>query len=279
MSDDQTICSLVNERYSRASKATSEIRSIWEQCRLFYRGDQFITDNNGTWVAPNDAPDWRVRLVTNKLIPNVESAIATYLSSDPIITATAGTDEDSDRKAAEISEAIIYYLWDHLDIQNDKLKELLTWMKVCGDAFVHVKWDRTIGEDTVFDFEIDGEEPVEGKAGDLVVDILDPTSVSIEPGAIRLKDAAWLVVTQSMLRSDVERIYETELEDEESSDESYTKTDVYHASFLENHGTSKERVIVHIMYEKPNTKFPDGRITHSTVNQELRREDLLLNGE
>ena len=276
------VCSLVSERYSRSAKANTDMRMSWEQCRLFYRGDQFIVNGNGTWVAPTDVPEWRVRLVTNMLIPNVESAIATYMGSDPIIIATAGSDEESDRKSAEISESILYYLWDHLDLQGDKLKELLTWIKVVGDAFMHIKWDKTLGADIEINdetAEIPEEAVIGAKEGDLVVDVLDPASVSQEPGAIRLKDAAWVIVTQSMLRSDVERIYDTELEEEESEDETYSNTDVYHASFLENNDSSKERIIVHIMYEKPNREFPDGRVTHTTVNQELRIEPRLLNGE
>ena len=286
MSDEQDkndersqVCTLVRERYSRSSKATADIRSIWEQCRLFYRGDQFITNQGGAWRAPTDSPDWRVRLVTNKLIANVESAIATFLSSDPIITATAGTDEETDRKAAQISESIIYYLWQHLDIQDDKLKELLLWMKVCGDAFIHVKWDKTLGEQIIPDPMALSHEQENETAGDLVVDVLDPASVSVEPGAIRIKDAAWAIVTRSMLRSDVERIYDTDLDEEEGSEESYDDSDVYRASFLENQGSSKERVIVHIMYEKPCKKFPDGRVVHSTEDQELRVEGALLLGE
>ena len=290
---DQDLVTLVKSRYDKGAKAMNQVIAGWEESRLMYRGDQWLHPR-GTKFAPVSSPNWRVRLTVNKFIPIVESAIATYLKTQPIITASAGTDEDSDIKSAKVSELLLRYYWDELEFDGLNFDTAL-WMQVCGTAYQRVRWDPTKGRKRPVVRESEGleeeaeealpeeTEPGEDVAppeaqpelepvGQPVVDVISPFAMVIEPGAEKLENAFWCIVTEIMHRNDIEAKWGVRLPEAGATGSNEMHVPIYidrDASIVE-----KERVAVHSMYERPSPKHPNGRIVHCTRDTKLGVEEL-----
>src|SRR4030042_336158 len=114
-----------------------------EECRRFYASDQWLIWRNGRMIEAH-RPKHRVRITINKLIPAVESIRSTFLRVDPTITTEAATDQDSDRKAAEVSKKLLRYYWRTLKMKK-KLGEIVLNSCVDGNAWLRSRWDNQAG--------------------------------------------------------------------------------------------------------------------------------------
>jgi len=281
--DDEDLVSLVNERYDASARSMSSIIAAWEEARLFYRGDQWLKPM-GTRYAPSSSPAWRVRLTVNKFIPIVESAIASYLKTRPIILANAATDEDADIKSAKISELLLRYYYDEL-IFDDLNFDTVQWLAVLGSAFQRVRWDPTRGRKVPVmaespavlaagpgdvEAELPPEAPELVPVGQPVVDVISPFAMAVEPGAEKFESAAWCIVTEVMLRTDIETRWDVKVDAGGSSSGLHIPVYVDRDSKI----VDKERVAVHAMYERPCPKYPQGRLVWTTRHQKLAVEDL-----
>lgn len=287
---EQDLVALVKSRFDKGARAQNQPLAGWEECRLMYRGDQWLHPK-GTKFVPASTPNWRVRLTVNKFIPIVESAISTYLKTRPIITATAGTDEDADIKASKISELLLRYYFEELEFDELNFDTCL-WMNVTGTAYQRVRWDPTKGRrrpvvrETEENFpealegQEEGAEPEEEPepapemepVGQPSVDVISPFAMVIEPGAEKLENAFWCIVTEIMHRNDVESRWDVKLPEAASTGSNEMHVPIYidrDSSIVE-----KERVAVHSMYERPSPKHPNGRIVHATKDALLGEEEL-----
>lgn len=275
--DEKTLPQLVSERYEQSTRARQHIIDEMEYARLMYRGDQWLKYSNQKWI-PAPQPKYRVRLTINKLPPLVELCVSTFLRYKPIIIANPGTDEDEDRKTAKTSEMLLRYLWDYLEF-DEFLVRALTWVFVCGSCFLRTRWDPMKGKKIPV---MDQKDPTKVKeyvhAGSAAVDVISPFSMSIEPGAERLEDAAWCIITEMLRKDQVEQMFKLKkpLPHSTATDEA-----LQIPMLLERDAVTpvqEDRVALHCMYERPTKKHPLGRIVY-VANQTTLWEGELPNGE
>jgi hypothetical protein len=279
---------LVMERYGQASKSQLEVINEMEQCRLFYRGDQWLEYKNRRWSSAPPDEKWRVRLTVNKLPPLVELSIATFLRYRPIILANPGSDEDKDRQAAKVGQILLRYLWDYLKF-DELLIDALREVKVLNSSFLRTSWDPDKGRkipiyETTLEAGPEGimipiqSDVVSGykPEGSACVDVISPFSMSVEPGALKFDDAGWCITTE-LLRSDVlEKRYNAKIDAERPTMDEYAHIPMMlERDIMEN---VKDRAALHIMYERPTQKHPMGREVH-VVNRQVYDERPLPKGE
>lgn len=278
------LAGLVSSRYDSGSRAQRSVTSDAEECRLMYRGDQWIQYLYNKWRAAPRSEAWRVRLTINKMIPMVESLIATYLQNKPVITANAGSDEEEDRKSAKVSEKLLRYLWEELEM-NDTWAEGLLWSNVPGNAFVRVDWDATKGKKIpiyqTIQMPLNPEDPEAGSQeveiqtgeqpeGGPVMDVINQFSMTIEPGAEKFDDAAWVIVTEILRRDRVEEMFDLE----EPLPKGIESNNMHIPVLVDgNDADMEDRVALHTMYERPTRKHPDGRIAYVVGNKVLLKPD------
>jgi len=256
---DEELIHLVKERWGKCAKSMSQIVAGWEESRLFYRGDQWLQPR-GTKFVPTTSPSWRVRLTVNKFPSIVESKIASFLKNRPIILADSGSDEDSDIKAAKISELLLRYYDYELNFDQIRFDTML-WMCILGSGFMRVQWDPTKGR------KVADEEGNLVAVGQPCVDVISPFAMAIEPGAEKLEDAGWCIVTEIMLRTDIESRWGVKIPDSGDSGVSDMHIPIY--IDRESRIVEKERVAVHTMYERPTEEHPNGRIARCTKDTKL----------
>lgn len=276
------------ERYGQASKAQLEVINEMEQCRLFYRGDQWLHYRSRNWsVAPPDHK-WRVRLTVNKLPPLVELSIATFLRYRPIILCNPGSDEDVDRQAAKVGQILLRYYWDYLKF-DEMLIDALREVKVLNSSFLRTSWDPLKGRKIpiyktsmeagpggilvpIQTDEIEGYRP----EGSPCVDVISPFSMGVEPGALKFDDVAWCITTELLRKDIVEQRFNTTIDEERPTMDEYAHIPMMlERDIMEN---VKDRAALHIMYERPTQKHPMGRECY-VCNRKLLDERPLPNGE
>jgi hypothetical protein len=281
---------LVQDRYDAAAKNQEYKIGEWERARLFYRGDHWL-EGVGNRFRPASRPKWRSRITVNKLPPIVELSIANFLHNRPIAVGIPGSDDEEDRKAARLAEALTRYFWDYLDY-DDKLHELLTGMFVYGDYFARMSWDPGAGDKIQLSEPMlgpdgapivgpDGNEiriPTESKPeGQPKIDLIDPFSLGVEPGALRLEDAAWVTVTEILRKGELERRFKEKIPDEDVGNDQEAS---YIPAQIGRAGTQpqKDRVALKTMYERPTKKYERGRVVYAT-NSAILGEDELDGGK
>jgi hypothetical protein len=291
---NDTLLEKLHKRYTIGAKAQRGTIRQMEHCRLFYRGDQWLMTEADRWVAAPKKP-WKVRLTINVLPPAVEGNISVFLKAKPIIVATPATDDEDDIKAARVTEKLLRARWEQLGMEEEVI-EALTWKFTAGNAFLRVRWDDTKGRklaqyetetnqflnEETGDMEEQDEEVLTGyvREGATVLDCIDPFSLIVEPGARKIEDAAWVIVTEFMLKTEVERRFDKKVKDLKTEVDR-RDSETYTPQFLSDTGRSsdsKDRIPVYTMYERPTNKNPKGRITYATRSEILGKEPL-PNGE
>jgi hypothetical protein len=280
--DSKGLAELVNERYGIAARSQRQVIDEMEQARLFFRGDQWLKYQHMKW-RPAKNPNWRVRLTVNKLPPIVNLLISTFLRYKPIIIATPSTDEDQDRKTAKIAEMLLRHFWQALEF-HPMLKDLLTWVLVCGSGFVRTTWDPTKGKKIPQYLQIPGMDETgsitmqdtdqvisEEPEGFPCVDVISPFSMSVEPGALKFKDAGWCICTEILRRGALEKRFNKKIVESTTLDPS-----LHVPMLLDGDGPleSKDRVALFQMYERPTKKHENGQLVYCVGDQVLHKEDL-----
>jgi len=285
----ESTADMVMERYGLASKAQLEVFNEMEQCRLFYRGDQWLESRKGQgWSVASPDDKWRVRMTVNKLPPLVELSIATFLRYRPIILCNPGSDENVDRQAAKVGQILLRYYWDYLKF-DEMLIDALREVHVLNSSFLRTSWDPMKGKKipiykTIYEAGPGGLQiPIQTdeiesykNEGSPAVDVISPFSMSIEPGALRFEDCAWCITTE-LLRNDViEQRFNTKVDTEQPAMDEYA-----HIPMMLERGVMenvKDRAALHIYYERPTQKHENGRISY-VCNRKTLHEEPLPNGE
>lgn len=290
---------LIKDRYDQAAAAQEKVISGMEISRLFYRGDQWLLPANKSWQK---APEkkWKVRLTINKMPAAVEGNVSVFMRSKPIIVASARTDDEKDRNNALVSEKLLRSHFYDGDMEEEEI-DMLTWKFTTGNGFLYTYWDPTGGTQVpqyeTTEPEIDpltgaivkeGVQKLVGwqAQGETKTVSIDPFSIAIEPGATKLKDAAWVMITEFWRTSQIEEKFDIEVEAEQPSEGSTSRSmkevrSMYSPEFLENTGrstNSKDRKPVTTMFERPTPQNPLGRIVYAT-DDDILHEDVLPGGE
>ncbi len=201
----------------------------WLINMAFLLGEQWLSWSNTQWMMYRPpAPTWRIRLVINKIFPNVLdilSKLASKLAEKKVIPSKI---EDRSMETAKLCEKLLK----HLDRENEALLEnqkLTLWRIVYGLAYKDVGWDATRGQNitepkteerevpnvetglmenqTVLKLNAKTGEPEEYdfNLGEVITDIKNPFEVIWEPGVKRFRDSHRIMV---LYRKTVESVKE-----------------------------------------------------------------------
>ena len=274
MSVETDTVKLVSERYEAAARKQRAVIDEMEIARLMHRGDHWLT-RVGQRYVPAPEPKWRVRLVINKLPVLVELSIATFTRYRPTIIARPATDERVDIASAKISQKLLQHYWESLEMEL-LLNEALTWTFVCGNVFIRPRWDKSIGLNYIDTGETEEDSPVYEPEGDMAMDIIDPFSMSLDPGAKSFQGSKWFIVTEMMSVDDVENRFGKKVQPATAMEEAlHIPMLVEDTMNVEN----MEYVPVHQMYEKPTMEHKKGRLVHCTGSELLGEPEDLPKGE
>jgi hypothetical protein len=115
----------------------------WSKTLNFLAGEHWRTRWDGTsmsWNFERDIPEWRQQPVTNITYAVYRAAIAKLTKQKPTLEVVPPSGNSEDREAAELSEALLTYLW-RLQKMASKLPGFIGWILVTSYGYWRVGYD------------------------------------------------------------------------------------------------------------------------------------------
>lgn len=278
-----SVAAFVQGQWDSRDERRSNFERQWYTNIGNYLGYQYhvYNDYTGKMVLP-PAPSWRVRLICNRLMGVVRKTVAKAMRQRPIWTNIPATTDPEDREVSEVSSKLLQNLWRQLQM-NKRLVELFHWMGTTGNAFISAVWDPDAGEPLAIGFddlaELSEEYQTKEYAdvarrgvrlGDVRVDVHSPFEIDLDPQALRLEDARYLIHTKVRTRTYLRDRYGSKAGGiEGDGGESNSLTRFYEkriaalagpgsgSSLLES-DSQDEGVTTHCLWVRPNSALPKG---------------------
>ena len=290
------IISLVNERYDKSKNARQPFERQWFLNIAFKQGRQYVYyDTILNRLVEPEQPEWRVRIVINRIRPIINTAIAKLLKERPVLQVVPNTTDDDDISACEVGGAFLESSWRDLKIE-EKLHELVEWMMSCGKSFLKVYWNPYGGEyveqprlmevhEPIFD-PMTGQPTIDPETGepktktvfmdtgqvdafwtgDIVVEVVPAFEIFNDPSATTLDSSAWVIHAKWRPLDWIRNQYAKG--DKVAAESDSTGLD-YSAMLLSgirdkgasaNTSTAQEGAVVKEYWEWPNKVHPKGRL-------------------
>ena len=180
----------LTQRFKEAQDARYMVEMQWRLNLAWLVGRQYTTVNKGSRrLEEVPAPPWRVRYVSNRILPTWRMYLGRLAKSRPIPEAVPATGEEKDMLAAKLVDKLLKYVWLKEKLDKRKAIELYSWMLTCGSAFLVVWWDHDAGELVEMPEAVESEELIENpeaaiqRLGDIRVNVVPPFEVYPDPQA------------------------------------------------------------------------------------------------
>lgn len=284
----------------------------WALNREFYRGNQWAFWNKH-WPGggrlenePTDEGDkarYKVRLVSNQILPGVQHYVAQLTKNRPVINATPDSGSDRDLKAAQMGQALYEWWWVDMAL-GTKLQSALTHAAL-SQGYWHIAWDALAGKSFTFMLGPDGRPLLGGMwddeenldmyreelqragvdpktlqksvfVGDIAVKVLPGENVLLDPAAATFEDAQYAIVIQNMDPDEVRARYPKAAQIKELAPDAVPGDEAINLAGI-GQGFQDERPKsirrVYVLYMKPGPASPKGRIVHWIESPDMILED------
>jgi len=281
----------VKDKYSTGKKKYKlPYEKTWFINHAFIMGQHYISydDVSRTFIVPPAPPQHRRRAVINWPLAYFRRTKSKLAGGSPVMSVYPATPEAEDQDRAELATMLLDYEWDRLSIKA-KRQQLVGWALTAGTAFYHPYWDASAGPSA----EDETGEVV--RRGELGIEVVSPFEVVIDPFAVDMESARWVVWTKVRPISWVKERYKNTEElkpDTENSATLYERKmqDVIGVfGFMhwseDNFQTSSgdkakpDTILVHQYWERPSQKHPRGRLVVVAGNTVLLDRDNPYDGD
>lgn len=267
----------VTEDFERRREERRTIEQQWKLNVNYLMGNQYAE------IAPSGEIDeeqkdfyWQGRNVYNHIAPIVETRIAKLSRVRPTMSVRASGEDESDLKAAKMASALLSTTFSRLEM-SDVIYKATLWSETLGTSFYKVTWNYDGGK------KVGQNEKGAVYEGDVKVEALSP--FDIFPDSIfreDVDDQKSIIHARAMSVDDVAAVYGKRLEGGEVDVFSLGKNSGSQSFFTKRitGGTLKDSVVVIERYERPNEKYPNGRVVTVAAGEVLAVGELpYINGE
>jgi len=135
----------LNNMFSACRQARVPFERQWYMNMAFFFGKQYVVWAPGaagsvTRLYEPPAPQWRVRMVINKVRPNVRFELTKITKEQPQTYVIPGSTEEADVAAARAGEHIVEY--EMRELNYDRILRRATfWALICGTSFMKTYYD------------------------------------------------------------------------------------------------------------------------------------------
>ncbi len=250
---EQDLIAGVEEDFERRRKERLSLERQWELNMNFLQGNQYCGINSrGEIETDGKEFFWQSRGVFNHIAPIIDSRLAKFIRIQPQISVRPKSDDDKDVSNANVAEKLIENAF-KLNKFSEVAKKVISWSETCGTGFYKVVWDNLGGNALG---EMDEKQVFEGE-----VKILAVSPFEIFPDNIYnqdIDDCESIIHARAMGVNAVYEKYGVLVKGEKLSVFNLQKqTD---GQFSNAKETVDNSVIVIERYERPNNRFPQGRM-------------------
>lgn len=273
---DQEISGEVSRKFQHSKqKFKLPFERTWFVSNCFVLGQHYVSYNDvsQTYQVSPSVPEHRKRAVINWPLAFYRRTKSKLSAGRPILTVYPATSEQDDKNRAKLSNLLLDYLWERLDIQG-KRADLIGWMLKCGSAFYHPFWNPHLG--------VDIDEGI--KSGDIDVDIVSPLEIVVDPYATNMDNAQWTMRSRLRTLDWIKRAY-PKVAHQVQPDKEYSAT-LVERKFANvvgvfgftgtgqvqadsNARKGEEVALVHEYWERESAEFSKGRLLVTCGNTVL----------
>lgn len=122
----------------------------WQLCVNFLKGNQYCDVNDSGEIYEEEKKYfWQNRRTFNHIAAIVDMRCSKLSRIRPALTVRAASDDESDRRSAEIASAVLASAGDECDIDG-VINDATVWSETCGTAFYKIVWDSDAGATVAF---------------------------------------------------------------------------------------------------------------------------------
>lgn len=270
--EEELVEEVVND-FKRRQEERRAIERSWQLNVNFVNGNQYCDVNTlGEIERDNGGYFWQQKRVFNYIAPTVDMRCSRLTGIRPRLAVRAASEDDEDRRSAKLASAILNAACEDCAL-DDALSKATVWSETCGTVFYKVIWDGFAGNEIGKTF--DGESVRDGKVRVSAVSPFEiyPDSLSEE----NLYNQPSIIHARAVPAEDIFAAYGVRVQGRDIDEYCQTRSGVT-AFGSETHGAAARSVkhgyeVVIERYVRPNSRFPQGRLTIVAGNR------LLFDGE
>ena len=277
LKEEKLLVSEVQSDFKRRQEERRAYERGWQLNMNFISGNQYCDVNAlGEIENENGGYFWQERRVFNMIAPTIDTRCCKLTGIRPMLAVRAASDDDNDKRSAKLASAILSAAYEDCNIDS-ALAKATTWSESCGTVFYKIIWDGYAGNEIGKTF--DGASVREGKVKVSVVPPFEiyPDSLSEE----NLYNQPSIIHARAVPADDIFAAYGVRVKGrdiEEYSQTKYSRSGDSAGRFT--HSVEHGYEVVIERYVRPNSQFPQGRLTIVAADKLLYDGELpYVNGE
>lgn len=259
LSPEEKLAEEVTNDFLRRQQERKYLERCWQLNVNFVAGKQYCDlDAKGEIYEESKTYYWQDRRVFNHIAPIIDTRLSKLSRIRPALKVCAASDEDDDRKSAEMSSAILAAACEDCDIDG-VMNSAAIWSEICGTAFYKIIWNGAKGN-------VLGADGNGGKICEGDVEVIAVSPFEIYPYSLTAADIEGqpsIIHAKALPVREIFAAYGVELvgkDVEEFGSPSPFKTN-WGGNMPEITGVDRGYELVIERYEKPTAERPDGRLT------------------
>ncbi|MCM1438135.1 MAG: hypothetical protein NC131_02830 [Roseburia sp.] len=258
--EDELVAEVVAD-FKRRQEERRAIERGWQLNLNFANGNQYCDVNPlGEIEGDSGGYFWQQKRVFNYIAPTIDMRCCRLTGIRPRLAVRAAGEDDEDRRSAKIASAVLSAACEDCDIDG-ALAKATVWSETCGTVFYKTVWDSYAGVEIGRTF--DGASVKEGKVRVTVVSPFEiyPDSLSEE----NLYNQPSIIHARAVPADDIFSAYGVCVKGRDI--EEYAETRAGFPSVGGGNSKGRARPVKHgyevviERYVRPNSQFPQGRLT------------------
>jgi hypothetical protein len=145
LSAEEILAEEVYGDFERRRAERKNLERSWQLNLNFVNGNQYcLIDAKGEIAEEEKNYYWQERLVFNHIAPIVAARLSKLSRIRPALTVRAASDDETDRRSAELASRILAAVHDDGDLDG-VMNTAAMWSETCGTAFYKVVWNSAKG--------------------------------------------------------------------------------------------------------------------------------------
>ena len=260
--EDKIIVDSINSDFKNRQELRKPFELGWELNMNFYLGNQYTYISNSAELLDIEKNFfWENREVYNHISPIIESRLAKLGKFKPEFKINNQSQSDEDLNSSKITKLIL-----ENSLKKNNIKNIIDtathWSEITGTSFYKITWDSEIGSHIgILDDKVIN-------SGDVKIAACSPFEIYPDSNDINnLEDCMSIIYAKAEPIKLINEIYHTEIDGDEVDafeldNQSYTSHISGRASTTKIiHSKKSDYAYLIERYEKPNSKYPNGRLT------------------
>lgn len=257
----------VNDEYTRRQNERMPFELTWRLNIEFLNGNQYL-DINPVSLTIQEIPrlfDHQEREVYNQMGTINETRCSKIARQKPAMSVRPASGEDTDLSATKVSQMLLSSSWSDQDMDN-QYEDFVSWVELTGTCFWKVPWNKSKGRVVGNVLSASGK-PIAINEGDLDTTVVNSFEIypdsSFRPG---LKQCRSIIHAKAYHLDEIEEIWGQRVDEEsvdvmtlQKSGTSLGGLGYSFGSFRTISQSLKAHAVVKEYYERPTSKYPQGR--------------------